>query len=195
MAEKPCGLIAVIPPALHQGWAADFAALTKRFRPAALVLKNPDHRTLDAILSAARPLEMAVLTYGDLVTACNAGATGVYFSEAGAPITKARDALGSSAVIGAFCGLSRHEAMEAAEAGADFVAFDAASPAQFEKAQDLSIWWDEVTGVPCALAFGSGRPEPSVLSAARPDFILIEETWKPGESLTFATEFGLQSQV
>jgi len=195
MAHKPCGLIAVIPPALQKGWAADFTALVKRFRPAALVFRNPSQDDLSAIVTAARPLDIAVLLADDLVTACNSGTAGVYYSAAGGPVAKARDALGSSAVIGAYCGLSRHDAMESAEAGADFVAFDASSPSQFAQAEDLSCWWDEMTGVPAALAFGSSSPAPGVLSKARPDFIMIEEKDKAGESLTFATEFGLQSQV
>jgi thiamine-phosphate pyrophosphorylase len=85
--------------------------------------------------------------------------------------------------------------MENAEAGADFVSFDASDPAAWEKAAALSSWWDEITGVPAALAFGSARPDKAVLSKARPDFLLIEETAQAGESLIFATEFGLQSQI
>ncbi len=103
-------------------------------------------------------------------------------------------ALGSDAIIGAACGLSRHEAMESAEAGADFVAFDASSPETLDNAAELSLWWDGITGVPAALIFGTARPDVSVLSKARPDFIIIAETESAGESLTFATELGLQSQ-
>jgi thiamine-phosphate pyrophosphorylase len=85
--------------------------------------------------------------------------------------------------------------MESAEAGADFIVFDAWDPAGWDGAAGLSSWWDEMTGVPAALAFGPERPDRSVLLKARPDFLLIEETVQAGESLTFATEFGLQSQV
>jgi thiamine-phosphate pyrophosphorylase len=85
--------------------------------------------------------------------------------------------------------------MENAEAGADFVSFDASDPAAWDKAAALSSWWDEITGVPAALSFGVTRPDKTVLSKARPDFLLIEETAQAGESLTFATEFGLQSQM
>lgn len=195
MVPKPCGLITLVPPALHKGWAASFSSLIKRFRPAALVLEKPGHDELSAIIGAARPIELAILIADDLVTACNAGATGIYYSFAGAPVAKARDELGSGAVIGAACGSTRHSAMEAAEAGADFIAFDASGPAKFETAAALSLWWDEMTGIPVALAFGASRAEAGVLSKARPDFLLVEETDQPGESLTFATEFGLQSQV
>jgi thiamine-phosphate pyrophosphorylase len=85
--------------------------------------------------------------------------------------------------------------MDSAEAGADFVAFDASNPTVWEKTVELSSWWDGITGVPAALDFQRARPNRAVLSKARSDFLLIEEMERAGESLTFATEFGLQSQT
>ena len=108
---------------------------------------------------------------------------------------RARTVLGSAGIVGTACGLSRHAAMESAEAGADFIAFDASNPETWEQAAELSLWWDEISGVPVALAFGAARPDESVLTKARPDFLMIEEAHRAGESLTFATEFGLQSQT
>jgi thiamine-phosphate pyrophosphorylase len=195
MDAKPCGLITVLPPPLQEEWRANLAGLVKRFRPAALILKNPAQDTLARAVAAARPFELGILIADDLVTACNAGANGVYFSSLSASIAKARDALGSGAVIGAASGSSRHAAMENAEAGADFIVFDAANTAALAAALELSSWWDEVASVPVALDFASSRPDRSVLLKARPDFLLIEETSSAGESLTFATEFGLQSQT
>ena len=84
--------------------------------------------------------------------------------------------------------------METAEAGADFVAFDASSPETLIRAAELSSWWDEITGVPCALLCGTYRPDRSTLVKARADFLILQEAGRSGESLTFATEFGLQSQ-
>jgi thiamine-phosphate pyrophosphorylase len=195
MEPKPCGLIALVPPALQNEWAANLAGLAKRFRPAALIFEAPSAEILAQAVAAAKPLDLAVLLADHVAAARLAGADGVYISAAGTGILVARDTLGSAAVIGAACGLSRHAAMESAEAGADFISFDASDPAAWDKAAGLSSWWDEITGVPAALAFGSARPDKTVLSKARPDFLLIEETVQAGESLTFATEFGLQSQM
>jgi thiamine-phosphate pyrophosphorylase len=195
MEPKACGLITLIPPALQNEWAANLAGLAKRFRPAALIFQAPSQEILAQAIAAARPLELAVLLIDNAGAAHLAGADGVYLSAAGAGILEVRAALGSAAVIGVACGLSPHAAMESAEAGADFIAFDASDPAAWDKAAGLSSWWDEITGVPAALAFGSTRPDKTVLSKARPDFLLIEEAVQAGESLTFATEFGLQSQV
>lgn len=194
MLEKPCGLIPVIPPALQAGWAENFAGYLGRFRPAALVLRDVSEHTA-IIIREAKPFELAVLIIDDVEASVKVGATGVYFSTPGADLTDARSRLGSAAVLGAASGLSRHAAMESAEAGADFVAFDATAGAHMDLAIELSSWWDEMTGVPSALVFGPTYPDISVLSKARPDFVMIDEAARAGESLTFATEFGLQSQV
>jgi thiamine-phosphate pyrophosphorylase len=195
MERKPCGLIAVIPPAIQKQWAEKLAGLARHFHPAALIFKEPDPAILAQAIAAAQPMGLAILVAGDAEAARAAGASGVYLAVAGADVAKARAVLGGSGVIGAACGLSRHAAMESAEAGADFVAFDARDPEACEQAFELSLWWDEITGVPGALDFGMLRPGRSVLSKARPDFLLIEESTIAGESLTFATEFGLQSQM
>jgi thiamine-phosphate pyrophosphorylase len=194
MEAKPCGLIIEVPPALQNEWTQNVSVLARRFRPAALILRSPNEDTLLQLIAAARPLELAILVADDVVTACNAGANGTYFSTENAAVAKAREVLGSAAVIGALC-VSRHAAMENAEAGADFIAFDASDSALFGKATDLCAWWDEVASVPVALALGVSRPESTVLSKARPDFLLVEESRQAGESLTFATEIGLQSQT
>ncbi len=195
MDAKPCGLISVIPPALQQEWADKLTGLARLFRPAALIFKDPVPAVLARAIAAAKPLELGVLIAGSAEEAAAAGANGVYLPGAADNVAKARASLGSAGIVGAACGLSRHAAMESAEAGADFIAFEALDPAALDRAAELSLWWDEITGVPAALALGGIRPDQSVLSKARPDFLLIEEAVRAGESLTFATEFGLQSQM
>jgi thiamine-phosphate pyrophosphorylase len=195
MLEKPCGLIAVIPPTLQDAWADNFHGLIRRFRPAALILKDAHEERLARILKKAVPLELAVLVEDDANAALKARAHGVFLHPEEGAVAKVRMLLGSAAVIGACCGLSRHGAMESADQGADFVAFDVSDPSHWSAAASLSSWWDEVTGVPVALTLGTARPEKTALSQARPDFVLMEETEEPGESLSFAIESGLQSQV
>jgi thiamine-phosphate pyrophosphorylase len=195
MPDKPCGLIPIIPPALQAEWAANLAEFLARFRPAALILRDPPAEHAMRIIRDAKPFELAVLFIDDVDGAMEAGTTGVYFSAPGAGLSKARSALGSASVLGVACGLSRHAAMESAEEGADFVAFDASNPSNQTEATEISSWWDDITGVPSALVLGAVLPDVSVLSKARPDFVMIEEADRAGESLTFATEFGLQSQT
>jgi thiamine-phosphate pyrophosphorylase len=195
MEVKPCGLISVVPPALQQEWAGNMAGLARLFRPAAVIFENPAPAVLAQAMAGAKALELAVLIAGNAEDAAAAGANGVYLTALDADASRARTLLGASGIVGVACGLSRHAAMESAEAGADFIAFDASNSETWEEAAGLSLWWDEITGVPAALDFGRTRPDKSVLTKARPDFLMIGETHSAGESLTFATEFGLQSQT
>jgi thiamine-phosphate pyrophosphorylase len=78
-------------------------------------------------------------------------------------VREARETLGSDAQIGVTCHNSRHLAMEAAEAGADYVAFGAFYPTttkQVDHVADLEtvVKWSTVTEIPC-VAIGGITPE------------------------------------
>ncbi len=191
---KPCGLITMIPSALETEWAERLAELIERFKPAALILQGPSTSALANLLAKAETAELAVLFVDAVHKTREMGANGVYLSTPGSGVANVRRELGSNSIIGAACGVSRHMAMESAEASADFVAFDASSAENLAKATELSAWWDEITGVPSALFFARERPTRSILAEARADFVILQEAEYPGESLTFATELSLQSQ-
>jgi thiamine-phosphate pyrophosphorylase len=192
--RKPCGLITMIPPALETEWVEGLAELIQPFKPAALILQVPSTGALANLLANAQAAELAVLFVDAVHQTREMGANGVYLSTPGSGVSNVRRELGASSIIGAACGLSRHAAMESAEAGADFVAFDASSPENMTEAAELSCWWDEITVVPSALFYGKTLPDRSIFGRARADFVILKEAERPGESLTFATEFGLQSQ-
>ena len=194
MNKKPCALITVIPPALEADWAERLGDFIKAFKPAALVLQGPSGDALANLLDRAKTAELAVLLFDAVHKTREVRANGVYLSTPGSGVSNVRRELGPDAIIGAACGLSRHIAMESAEAGADFVAFDASSPENLESAVDLTAWWDEITGIPGALFCGRHAPDPSLLSRARADFLIHSEKERAGESLTFAIELGLQGQ-
>jgi thiamine-phosphate pyrophosphorylase len=192
--RKPCELITMIPSALETEWAERLAELIQPFKPAALILQVPSTDALANLLANAQAAELAVLFVDAVHQTREMGANGVYLSTPGSGVSNVRRELGASSIIGAACGLSRHAAMESAEAGADFVAFDASSPENMTEAAELSCWWDEITVVPSALFCGRTLPDRSILARARADFVILKEAERPGESLIFATEFGLQSQ-
>ncbi|MFN3846640.1 MAG: thiamine phosphate synthase, partial [Paracoccaceae bacterium] len=67
-------------------------------------------------------------------------------------VRKARKDLGSDAIVGAFCGVTRHEGISAGEAGADYVSFgpigDSALGQGSQVDFDLFEWWSEMIEVP-----------------------------------------------
>src|SRR5258708_4733911 len=76
------------------------------------------------IVPVARDLDVAVLATGEPRDCLRAGCDGVHADGATADIANLRRALGNSGILGVYAGSSRHLAMEAADAGADYVAFD-----------------------------------------------------------------------
>ena len=89
----------------------------------------------------------------------DAEADGVHLANA-AQVAPSRLRLGKTAIVGAACGLSRHEAMVAGEAGADYVMFGAIDrlPKPGDELFELVGWWRQLFVLPCAAA-GSLDPE------------------------------------
>ncbi|MFV0360426.1 thiamine phosphate synthase [Tropicimonas sp.] len=92
----------------------------------------------------------------------------------------ARKALGEDAIVGAFCGASRHDGMAAGETGADYVAFGPVAETGLGDGtvapQDLFAWWSEMIEVP-VVAEGGLTPEVVAALAPVTDFFGIREIW------------------
>src|SRR5712692_996473 len=97
----------------------------------------------------------------DLAAAC--GCDGVHVGQGDAPYAEARRLVGADRIVGVTCHDSRHLALEAAEAGADYVAFGAFFPSASKAAKhraepEIIRWWSELMTVPC-VAIGGITPE------------------------------------
>jgi thiamine-phosphate pyrophosphorylase len=143
-------------------------------------------RTLDAaagrpLIEAAQCVEIAALVDTDVHLARALRADGVHIRAAkdlqGA-YAEARERLGQRAIVGVDPAISRHDAMAAAEAGADYMAFGAPPHlSDRDKARsrrdELIAWWAEIFQVPC-VAFDVESPrEAEALSAAGADFVAV----------------------
>jgi thiamine-phosphate pyrophosphorylase len=97
------------------------------------------------------------------------GADGVHLAES-KDYPAARKALGDRASIGVACPLQRHMAMEAAEAGADYiqVQFD---PAHAADSLELVAWWNEMMTVPSVVTCPSDPVTAGAVIAAGADFL------------------------
>lgn len=116
------------------------------------------------------------------------GADGVHLGQEDGDVREAREALGKDAQIGVTCHNSRHLAMDAGEAGADYVAFGAFFPTttkQVEHTAELETlsWWQSIFEMPC-VAIGGITPEncrPLVEAGA--DFIAMSgAVWNGDEA-------------
>ena len=121
------------------------------------------------VTAAAQELGVAVLVSGEARDAARAGADGVQIEANAEDVAAARGSLGKDGFVGAHAGGSRHFAMEAAEAGADYIAFD--QKAASIGGEPIIRWWSDMMEIPC-VAFTPVEPEDlDILLPQKPDFI------------------------
>jgi thiamine-phosphate pyrophosphorylase len=125
--------------------------------------------------------------------AARLGADGVHIGQDDASYDEARRLLGPERIIGVTCHNSRHLAMEAAERGADYVAFGAFYPSQTKEPKtraepELLSWWSELFEVPCVAIGGITAGNATPLIRAGADFLAVSSgVWNychgPGEAV------------
>lgn len=103
---------------------------------------------------------------------------GVHVGQEDASYADARQLMGEDAIVGVTCHDSRHLALEAAEAGADYVAFGAffdtgTKTPKSRAGRDVLIWWSEVTEVPCVAIGGITTENCAPLIEAGADFLAV----------------------
>jgi thiamine-phosphate pyrophosphorylase len=115
-------------------------------------------------------------------------ADGVHLGQGDGTVREARDALGREAQIGVTCHASRHLAMEAGEAGADYVAFGSFFPSQTKASEhrpesELLRWWQAVFEVPCVAIGGITPDNCGPLVKAGADFLAVSSAvWSGDEA-------------
>lgn len=121
-------------------------------------------------------------------------ADGVHLGQGDGDPREARRKLGADAQIGVTCHNSRHLAMEAAEAGADYVAFGAFYPTATKEVQhraeiDTLRLWSQFTEVPCVAIGGITPDNAKPIIEAGADFIAVSgAVWGDGRGHVAAIE-------
>ncbi|MDJ0820912.1 MAG: thiamine phosphate synthase [Paracoccaceae bacterium] len=144
-------------------------------------------RAADVVREVAHAHDVAMVIDTHVVLAQRLGLDGVHLSDGARSVRAARKELGTDAIVGAYCGQSRHDGMTAGESGADYVAFGPAgmtvlgdgAQAEF----DLFDWWSQMIEVP-VVAEGGLTPEIVAELAPVTDFFGIgEEIWRDDDPL------------
>jgi len=127
-------------------------------------------------ICAAR--EVAFIVNDSISLAKRIKADGVHLGQDDGTVEEARQRLGRDAQIGVTCHNSRHLAMEAGEAGADYVAFGAFFPTTTKQTEhraepDLLSWWQELMEIPCVAIGGITPDNCAPLVEAGADFLAV----------------------
>lgn len=179
-----CQLYLISLPAIDSGFVETLASAFDGGPVAAFQLRLKG-ASEDEIARLAEPLQklcadrdVAFILNDNMVLAKRLGADGVHLGQGDGDPREARRLLGPQAQIGVTCHASRHLAMEAGEAGADYVAFGAFFPTTTKSVEhhaepDILTWWSSLFELPCVAIGGISAGNAAPLVAAGADFLAV----------------------
>ncbi len=185
MSPPACRLYLITPPALDPvAFAGDLEAALDAGDVACLQLrlKHADddaiRRAADVLGPLARSRDVAFLMNDRPDLAVQTGCDGVHVGQEDASYAEARRIVGADATVGVTCHDSRDLAIDAAEGGADYVAFGAffPTPTKAPKAAampDIIEWWSGLMTVPCVAIGGITVANCAPLVRAGADFLAV----------------------
>lgn len=156
-------------------------------------------RLAEPLQALCRERDVAFIVNDSISLARRLDADGVHLGRQDGTLREAREALGRDAQIGVTCHASRHLAMEAGEAGADYVAFGAFFPSGTKATEhradpELLVWWQALMEIPCVAIGGITPANCGPLVQAGADFLAVSgAVWNGDEAeavRAFAKELG-----
>ncbi len=190
MDDAPCRLYLITPPKLDLASFPD--ALTEALgagdvAAVQLRLKDTDddavRRAVEALLPACRDRNIPLIINDRPDLAAETGCDGVHIGQQDASYAEARETMGPEGIVGVTCHDSRHLGIEAAERGADYVAFGAFFPtatkqAKTEAAIEILEWWGGLMVIPVVAIGGITPGNCAPLVRAGADFLaVVSSVW------------------
>lgn len=186
--EKP-QIYLISPPSFELGRFPDQLAKVLDSTEIACVrldLASRDEDTLsragDALREVCLARDVAIVISDHQILAERLGLDGVHLTDASKSVRSARKALGADAIVGSFCGASRHDGLTAGEAGADYISFGPVGTSGLGDGavaeQELFQWWSEVVEVPVVAEGGLTEELVRSLSPYTDFFGIGEEIWR-----------------
>ena len=143
----------------------------------------------------------AFIVNDSMALAKRLGADGVHLGQQDGDVREARALLGPAAQIGVTCHDSRHLAMEAGEAGADYVAFGAfypttTKPSDYRPEPSILSWWASIFEIPCVAIGGITPDNAKPLIDAGADFLAVcQAVWGADDPAAIVQRFSDLSGV
>jgi len=138
--------------------------------------------------------DVAFIVNDSIALAKRLGADGVHLGQGDGDPREARAVLGPAAQIGVTCHDSRHLAMEAGEAGADYVAFGSFYPTTTKEVSHhpepvILSWWSTVFEIPCVAIGGITPANAAPLVKAGADFVAVSNAVWGGDEVAAIKAF------
>ena len=151
-------------------------------------------RLAEPLQSICAAREVAFIVNDDVALAKRLGADGVHLGQGDGDPREAREDLGREAQIGVTCHDSRHLALEAGEAGADYVAFGAFFPSETKETShraeiELLEWWSEMVELPSVAIGGITPANCAPLIKAGADFLAVSGAVWSGDEVAAVKAF------
>jgi len=192
MAQELAQIYLVTPPEFELARFPDVLATVLDSHEIACVRLSMATREEDRIARAADALreitharDVALVIDSHILLVERLGLDGVHLLDGARLVRKTRKDLGADAIIGAYCGTSRHEGMNAGEAGADYVSFGPVGASVLGDGQiaeaEMFDWWSQMIELPVV---AEGGLTPALVRALAPmtDFFAIgDEIWSASD--------------
>ena len=177
-------LYLITPPRIDADFLSTLEGALDAGPVSALQIRLKDHTEAELVelaptlIKAAQTRGVAAILNDSPQLADRLGCDGVHIGQSDGRVKDARAIMGKDRTIGVTCHDSRHLAMVAGEAGADYVAFGAFHPTQTKPTghvatPDLLTWWVELFELPCVAIGGITPDNAAPLIAAGADFLAV----------------------
>ena len=140
--------------------------------------------------------DVAFIVNDSVALAKRLKADGVHLGQGDGNPKDARDKLGRETQIGVTCHASKHLAMEAGEAGADYVAFGAFFESSTKDkgdaerpTPDIIAWWTQLFEIPCVAIGGITPSNCGPLVQAGADFLAVSGAVWNGDEVEAVNAF------
>lgn len=139
-------------------------------------------RAADALRELTHARDIALVISDHTLLVQRLGLDGVHLNDAARSVRHARKTLGEDAIVGCFCGTSRHDGISAGEAGADYVSLGPVRPSALDDGSfaepDVFQWWSEMIELPVVAEGGLDEDAVRDLAPFTDFFGFGDEIWR-----------------
>ena len=144
-------------------------------------------RSADVLREVAHARDVAIVISQHIGLVDRLGLDGVHLTDGTRQVRQARKDLGADAIVGSFCGASKHDAMTAAEHGADYVSMGPVGASALGDGTtadpELFAWWSEMIETPIVAEGNLSGDHMATLAQTTDFFGIGDEIWSQDDPL------------